>query len=109
MVEKKRSSMFDRAVEWMSEHAYIVAGFIICSVVYLLSHQKGSCMDRITGALLCSLFSTGVYYGIISLFPSIPPEAAVAVGSLVGFLGVDECKDLLMKKLKKLLDIEDKE
>ena len=75
----------------------------------MYGHKKGSCMDRITGALLCSLFSTGVYYGIISLFPSVPPEAAVAVGSLVGFLGVDECKDLLMKKLKKLLDIEDKE
>lgn len=101
--------MFDRAVEWMSEHAYIVAGFIICSVVYLLSHKKGSCMDRITGALLCSLFSTGLYYGLVCFFPELPQGAAVAIGSLVGFLGVDECKDLLMKKIKKLLDIEDKE
>ena len=99
--------MFERTVEWMSEHTNIVAGFIICGVVYILSHKKGSCMDRITGAILCSLFSTGVYYGILCCIPTLPPEAAVAVGSLVGFLGVDECKDLLMKKIKKLLDIEE--
>lgn len=101
--------MFERAVQWASDNVGVVAAFIICGIIYLLSHRKGSCMDRLTGAILCSLFSTGLYYGILCFFPELPQGAAVAIGSLVGFLGVDECKELLMKKIKKLLDIEDKE
>lgn len=101
--------LIERAMEWTAENAHIVAGFVICAVVYLLNHRKGSCMDRITGALLSSLFSTGLYYGIICCVPTLPPVAAVAVGSFVGFLGVDECKTILLKKLNKFLDIEEEE
>lgn len=101
--------MFERIAQWASDNDNIIAGFVICGIIYLLSHRKGSCMERLTGAILCSLFSTGLYYGLVCFFPELPQGAAVAIGSLVGFLGVDECKDLLMKKIKKLLDIEDKE
>lgn len=57
-------------------------------------------MDRVSSSLLCSLFSTGLYYGIVSLFPAVPSVAAVAIGSFVGFFGVDECKRLILDKIK---------
>lgn len=57
-------------------------------------------MDRVSSSLLCSLFSTGLYYGIVSFFPSVPSVAAVAIGSFVGFFGVDECKRLILDKIK---------
>lgn len=102
--------MFEKMYQWMSENSEVFVGAVMCAVIFLLNHKKeGSCMDKITGAVLCSLFSTGLYYGIICFVPSLPPVAAVAIGSLVGFLGVDECKAIIIRRIKKLLDSEDKE
>ena len=60
-------------------------------------------MDRINAALLCSFFSTGIYYAILSFFPDCSPYIAVAVGTFVGAFGVDECKNFIRLRLKKLL------
>lgn len=61
-------------------------------------------MDRIVGGILCGLFSTGLYYGIVSIFPTVPQCAAVAIGSFVGFVGVDECKRIILEKIKNVLN-----
>lgn len=57
-------------------------------------------MNRIVGGILCSLFSTGLYYGILSVFPTVPAYSAVAIGSFVGFVGVDECKRLILARIR---------
>ena len=53
--------------------------------------------------MLCSLLSTGIFYGLVSVFPHIPQEAAVAVGSFVGFYGVRETKRLILDNLRTIL------
>ncbi|MGJ1042735.1 hypothetical protein ACR77V_12925, partial [Staphylococcus epidermidis] len=69
-------------------------------IISLLTSKKGSLMDRINAALLCSFFSTGIYYAILSFFPDCSPYIAVAVGTFVGAFGVDECKRLILDKIK---------
>lgn len=81
-------------------------------VISILTHRDGGIIDRLTGAVLCSLLSTGIFYGLTALMPTCPPEAAVAIGSFVGFYGVDEVKRLVMDRVKNLIrggnDREDK-
>ena len=47
--------------------------------------------------------SHGIYYAILSFFPDCSPYIAVAVGTFVGAFGVDECKNFIRLRLKKLL------
>ena len=93
---------------WLSENYAVVTGAVFAFVIAFLQ-KKGDFMNKLTGAFLCSLFSTGLYYGLISFFPSCPQSAAVAIGSFVGFYGVDECKKLILDKIKNLLKTSDEE
>lgn len=78
----------------------VLVGGGFAFLISMISHREGKFMDRVSSSLLCSLFSTGLYYGIVSLFPAVPSVAAVAIGSFVGFFGVDECKRLILDKIK---------
>lgn len=93
-------------LNWLSENYAVVTGAVFAFVIAFLQ-KKGDFMNKLTGAFLCSLFSTGLYYGLISFFPSCPQSAAVAIGSFVGFYGVDECKKLILDKIKNLLKTSD--
>ncbi len=90
----------DKIWAWLSENVAVVVGGGFAFLISMISHREGKFMDRVSSSLLCSLFSTGLYYGIVSFFPSVPSVAAVAIGSFVGFYGVDECKRLILDKIK---------
>lgn len=90
----------DKVWAWLSENMAVLVGGGFAFLISMISHKEGKFMDRVSSSLLCSLFSTGLYYGIVSLFPSVPSVAAVAIGSFVGFFGVDECKRLILDKIK---------
>ena len=90
----------DKVWAWLSENVAVIVGGGFAFLISMISHKEGKFMDRVSSSLLCSLFSTGLYYGIVSLFPSVPSVAAVAIGSFVGFFGVDECKRLILDKIK---------
>lgn len=90
----------DKIWAWLSENVAVVVGGGFAFLISMISHREGKFMNRVSSSLLCSLFSTGLYYGIVSLFPSVPSVAAVAIGSFVGFYGVDECKRLILDKIK---------
>ena len=90
----------DKIWAWLSENMAVIVGGGFAFLISMISHKEGRFMDRVSSSLLCSLFSTGLYYGIVSLFPAVPSVAAVAIGSFVGFFGVDECKRLILDKIK---------
>lgn len=90
----------DKIWAWLSENVAVIVGGGFAFLISMISHKEGRFMDRVSSSLLCSLFSTGLYYGIVSLFPAVPSVAAVAIGSFVGFFGVDECKRLILDKIK---------
>lgn len=90
----------EKIMAWFTENAAVVVGSGFAFIISMISHREGKFMDRVSSSLLCSLFSTGLYYGIVSFFPSVPSVAAVAIGSFVGFFGVDECKRLILDRVK---------
>ena len=101
----------NRFIEWLTENSAVIMCGSYAFIISLLTTKKGSLMDRINAALLCSFFSTGIYYAILSFFPDCSPYIAVAVGTFVGAFGVDECKNFIRLRLRKLLggDTEEKD
>ena len=93
----------EKLINWISANAIIVAGADFAFLISILSGRERSCLDRLTGAVLCSMLSTGIFYGITAIFPTCPQEAAVAVGSFVGFYGVGETKSLILRRIKSIL------
>ncbi|MBQ2329108.1 MAG: phage holin family protein [Oscillospiraceae bacterium] len=93
----------EKIAEWVAENTLIVVGAVFAFAVSLLTRRQSSWLDRLTEAVLCSLLSTGIFYGLVSVFPHIPQEAAVAVGSFVGFYGVSETKRLILDNLRTIL------
>lgn len=92
----------DRIISWAGENIPVLTGAAFAFTISLLTLREGSFGERLTKATLCSIFSTGLFYGIVSIFPTCPPEAAVAIGSFVGFYGVDQTKALILDKLTAL-------
>ena len=93
----------EKIAEWVAENTLSVVGAVFAFAVSLLTRRQSSWLDRLTEAVLCSLLSTGIFYGLVSVFPHIPQEAAVAVGSFVGFYGVSETKRIILDNLRTLL------
>lgn len=93
----------EKIMTWITENTLILAGAVFAFTVSILTRRQSSWLDRLTEAVLCSLLSTGIFYGLVSVFPSIPQEAAVAVGSFVGFYGVSETKRLILDNLRTIL------
>lgn len=92
----------DRIISWAGENIPVLTGAAFAFIISLLTLREGSFGERLTKATLCSIFSTGLFYGIVSIFPTCPPEAAVAIGSFVGFYGVDQTKALILDKIAHL-------
>ena len=89
----------EKVLVWLSDNIPVVTGAVFAFCISLLTLREGSFCERLTKATLCSIFSTGLFYGIVSIFPTCPPEAAVAIGSFVGFYGVDQTKALILDKI----------
>ena len=93
----------EKLTAWISENIPVVAGAVFAFLISILTNRRGGIIDRLTGAVLCSLLSTGIFYGLTAVLPACPAEAAVAIGSFVGFYGVDEVKRLVMDRIKYVL------
>ena len=100
---KKGAAEMQKFIDWINNNGLVIAGAVFAFMISILSRKDGSILDRLSGAVLCSLFSTGLFYGIIAIFPNCPQEAAVAIGSFVGFYGVDEVKKLVLAKIRNFL------
>ena len=92
----------EKILEWLNNNIPVVTGAAFAFCISLLTVREGSFRERLTKATLCSIFSTGIFYGMVSIFPTCPPEAAVAIGSFVGFYGVDQTKALILDKITAL-------
>lgn len=95
--------MIERLLNYIAENKEVITGAVFAFVIAFMQ-RKGDFMNKVSGAFLCSLFSTGLYCGVVSIFPSVPPVCAVAIGSFVGFYGVDETKKLILDKIKSFLE-----
>lgn len=100
--ENRRGKSMEKILEWLNSNIPVVTGAAFAFCISLLTVREGSFRERLTKATLCSIFSTGIFYGMVSIFPTCPPEAAVAIGSFVGFYGVDQTKALILDKITAL-------
>lgn len=92
----------EKIITWLSDNIPVITGAVFAFTISILTLREGSFGERITKATLCSIFSTGLFYGIVSIFPTCPPEAAVAIGSFCGFYGVDQTKALILDRITAL-------
>lgn len=92
----------EKFIDWIFENSAVIAGAVFAFIIGYIQ-KEGDFMQKITGAFLCSLFSTGLFYGVISFWPQCPQTVAVAIGSFVGFYGVDETKRIISEKIKSFL------
>lgn len=97
----------DKFLQWLSENGTVLVGAVFAFMISLLTSKRVKFMDKLANSLLCSLFSTGLYYAILSFFPQCSPYLAVAVGTFVGTFGVDETKKVLKQKLMQFLNIQE--
>ena len=68
----------EKILEWLNSNIPVVTGAVFAFCISLMTIREGSFRERLTKATLCSIFSTGIFYGMVSIFPTCPPEAAVA-------------------------------
>ena len=100
--QKPEGKSMEKILEWLNNNIPVVTGAVFAFCISLMTIREGSFRERLTKATLCSIFSTGIFYGMVSIFPTCPPEAAVAIGSFVGFYGVDQTKALILDKITAL-------
>lgn len=91
--------MINKLLDMINSNSEVITGGFFAFIIAVIT-RKGNLMDRLAGGILCALFSTGLYFGILSVFPTMPAYSAVAIGSFVGFVGVDECKRIILDKVK---------
>lgn len=93
--------MFDRLLEWLESHM-IVAGVLVAFIVSLLRtwNDKTSLTHKIGESLLCSFLTSGMYYLINHLY-ACPETLSVTIGCFIGYLGTEQIKELLLKRILK--------
>lgn len=93
---------------WIADNSAVMTGAVFAFLISLITAKEGSLMDKIGNSLLCSLFSTGLYYAILSFYPDCSPYLAVAIGTFVGTFGVEDCKRIVKAKIDSWLKTDDK-
>ena len=73
--------------------AFVTSFFKLCKV-------RKSFFVKLSDSLICSLISLSTYF-LIKQFHPIEPEFAIAIGSWVGYLGVDGIKTILLDRWRK--------
>ena len=73
--------------------AFVTSFFRLCKV-------RKSFFVKLSDSLICSLISLSTYF-LIKQFHPIEPEFAIAIGSWVGYLGVDGIKTILLDRWRK--------
>ena len=70
--------------------AFMTSFFRLCKV-------KKNFFVKLSDSLICSLISLSTYF-LIKQFHPIDPEFAIAIGSWIGYLGVDGIKTILLDR-----------
>lgn len=91
-----------RLLIWYTEHGAVAAGAVLSGCLALLLRPDDGIRARLAYALSCSGLTLGIFYGLQVIFPSIPEDAAVAVGAFVAFFGVDECKRIVLSLIPQI-------
>lgn len=73
--------------------AFVTSFFKLCKV-------KKNFFVKLSDSLICSLISLSTYF-LIKQFHPIEPEFAIAIGSWIGYLGVDGVKTILLDRWRK--------
>ena len=105
-IQAVKGAFMEKILNWLAENGTVITGATFAFLISMLTSRKGTLMDKLGNSLLCSLFSTGIYYGILTFFPDCSPYLAVAVGTFVGAFGVDDCKRLIKGKLDQWLSVD---
>lgn len=82
--------------EYLERH-YIISSFMLAVIVCFLRTNKKSFINRISDSLLCGAVSTGLSYGIISLF-DVNVYICFFIGTSVGYLGTEEAKRIIFRR-----------
>ena len=75
--ETEPEAKMEKIMTWITDNTLILAGAVFAFAVSLLTRRQSSWLDRLTEAVLCSLLSTGIFYGLVSVFPSDNDHQAV--------------------------------
>lgn len=70
--------------------AFVTSFFKLCKV-------RKNFFVKLSDSLICSLISLSTYF-LIKQFHPIDPEFAIAIGSWIGYLGVDGIKTILLDR-----------
>ena len=82
--------------EYLERH-YIISSFMLAVIVCFLRTNEKSLINRISDSMLCGAVSTGLSYGIISLF-DVNVYISFFIGTSVGYLGTEEIKRIIFRK-----------
>lgn len=96
--------LLDWAFAWAEVHSPTLYGLLLALVISWLrvTYAGGGLRQRIMESLLCGAISLAVMSGMDML--GIPATASGFVGGVVGFLGVDQLRDVAMRWLDRRSD-----
>lgn len=99
----------EKFLAWLVDNSAVMTGAVFAFLISLITAKEGTIMDKIGNSLLCSLFSTGLYYAILSFYPNCSPYLAVAIGTFVGTFGVEDCKRIVKTKIDQWLKVDNEQ
>lgn len=82
--------------EYLERH-YIIGSFLLAVIVCFLRTNEKSFINRISDSLLCGAVSTGLSYGMLSLF-DVNVYMCFFIGTSVGYLGTEEIKRIIFSR-----------
>ncbi len=97
---------YDEVTKWLNEH-FMSASILLCFVIAVLRAKGMNFFNRISEGLLCSCLTVGIYYAFVSVYGA-NQYASIAIGAFVGYIGTDKIKELLLSKILRKLDNQEK-
>jgi len=93
--------MWHSIEEWFNNHMILAGGALafITSILRVWNTKK-NWQTKILDSLLCMSMTVGLFYGI-NYFHEIPQNVALCIGSVVGYLGTEQVKDILLNRFSK--------
>lgn len=83
--------------DFLTNHE-VLTGCVLAFFTSMLRlwRQPGSWGNRLIDSALCMSLTVGLYYGINQVYP-LAPNAALCIGSFVGYFGTEQIKELILK------------
>lgn len=90
--------MWSSIENWFNNHMIVAGGVLafVTSILRVWNTQK-TFSTKLLDSLLCMSMTVGLFYGI-NYFHEIPQNVALCIGSVVGYLGTEQVKDLILRK-----------